>query len=414
VSNSHSGSSLILSNRIIPVDNNTVFLGHMDITANDVLYGIEPTSNISTLRDGKFGGGIAVEEGTTNLWTGAYNIYNNYASNGQMTASLVALNETYMGATVYRLSMTPISANAVTSMQNDMWSHGVFGSSRTYNSGNTYMASIYWRPVNKSDIVVGGTASNIAGWTDVGTYIQNDGWRRSVSKWYDIADRTDNKFWSFKNPSAVANETIMVDWVAPQIEQKLIATSYVNGTRGLGILKYPADYINSYEGTVSLWYKPHYPSSYVTAQSNSPKLLQIGDYYGNSSITLWNFINSFTVYVKGNSDSGWSASKSIGSIFTQDEWIMITVTWKNTDWKIYKNGVLAGSFTSTQALGQIAGNNLYVGGDGGDGGSSKGVVANGTIDELRIDKIARTDEEIASWYISNQPFYPKGIYRLAY
>jgi hypothetical protein len=31
--------------------------------------------------------------------------------------------------------------------------------------------------------------------------------------------------------------------------------------------------------------------------------------------------------------------------------------------------------------------------------------ANGIIDELRIDKIARTDEEIAGWYKANAPFY---------
>jgi hypothetical protein len=57
---------------------------------------------------------------------------------------------------------------------------------------------------------------------------------------------------------------------------------------------------------------------------------------------------------------------------------------------------------------------MYVGGDGGDGGSSAGKACNGIIDELRIDNIARTDEEIQSWYIANQPFYPKGIHRLAY
>jgi hypothetical protein len=35
-------------------------------------------------------------------------------------------------------------------------------------------------------------------------------------------------------------------------------------------------------------------------------------------------------------------------------------------------------------------------------------------DELRIDKIARTDEEILAWYYSGGPFYPRGIYRKSY
>jgi hypothetical protein len=39
---------------------------------------------------------------------------------------------------------------------------------------------------------------------------------------------------------------------------------------------------------------------------------------------------------------------------------------------------------------------------------------NGMIDELRVDKIARTDDEIAAWYESNSPFWPRGIYRKSY
>jgi hypothetical protein len=189
MSNAHKGSRLQLIDEVIPVGFDSAHF-NFDFSETGIQFGnlVQPSANsVFTLRpsEGKWGGCIAVEQGTTNVWTGAMNIYNNYSSNGQMTASLIALNETYMGQTVYRLTMTPISANALSSVNNSLYNQGVFGSSETYQSGNTYMASIYWRPVNKGDITVGGTASNIAGWSDVETHSGNDNWNRSVSKWYD-------------------------------------------------------------------------------------------------------------------------------------------------------------------------------------------------------------------------------------
>jgi hypothetical protein len=34
------------------------------------------------------------------------------------------------------------------------------------------------------------------------------------------------------------------------------------------------------------------------------------------------------------------------------------------------------------------------------------------IDELRIDNVARTQDEILAWYMSNNPFYPMGDERI--
>jgi hypothetical protein len=416
MSNSHKQSRLILSKQLISVDENTTFLAHYDITENDVLRGIEPHSSVVTLRDGHYGGGVAVEEGTTNLWAGKFNIYNNYASNGQMTASLIALNETYMGDTIYRLAMTPISSNALTSMKNDLWSHGVYGSHRTYESGNTYMSSIYWRPISHSDISVGGTASNIAGWSTVGTYEQNDGWNRSVSKWYDTTTRSDNKFWSYRTPSAELNKPVIIDWVAPQIERKQIETSFTKTSRGAGILSYDSkDIINPDEGTISFWYKPtHDTSSSYGSQNYSPKLLQVGSYHGIGSFSFWNINNSLTLYVRGENSTGWTLVRNLGNILVKDKWEMFAISWNGTSFKIYRSGALVSSGESQTRLGNISTGRFYVGGDGGDGGGAEGKACNGIIDELRIDKIERTHEEIEGWYISQLPFYPKGIYRLAY
>ena len=49
MSTSHKGSLLQAKNVVLPVDNFTSFLAHYDITENDVLNGITPISNISTL-----------------------------------------------------------------------------------------------------------------------------------------------------------------------------------------------------------------------------------------------------------------------------------------------------------------------------------------------------------------------------
>jgi hypothetical protein len=183
------------------------------------------------------GDGIALEKTTTNLWVGGFTIYNNYG----VTASLTKLNETYMGEPVYRLAMTPTVDN-VSGFRTELWSHGVYGSSITYLANTKYANSIFWRCVNKPDISVGNTASNIGGWTDGPTVKYSDGWNRTMA-FRDgtvTTDKTGHIFFSFRSLSAQAGETIYVDWACPQIEQQPYQTAYTKTSRsGYGMVEIP-------------------------------------------------------------------------------------------------------------------------------------------------------------------------------
>jgi hypothetical protein len=200
----------------------------------------------------KFGNGIGCNEATTNLWTGGFNIYNN----NSVPATITTLSETYMGRPVYRVGMTVDDAHssALTDFRTSLASHGVYGSSRTYKANTKYADSIFWRPVNKTDIVVGGTASNIGGWTAKPHVVYSNGWKRyTATRDGSVAtDKTDNVFFSFYCPSLQLNETIYIDWCCPQIEEgRNFFTEYTYTSRANTYLQYPNYPIR----TLSLWVK---------------------------------------------------------------------------------------------------------------------------------------------------------------
>jgi hypothetical protein len=177
---------------------------------------------------------LVIEPGTTNLWAGAFTVYNNYG----MPNTNVALAETFLNQVIRRVSITPNSANIV-NFQTALSSHGVYGSSRTYKANTAYVISVYWRPItHPENTQVALTASNMGGWIDRGTVAVGGGWyRTSAYRPASVSvDKTDNVFFSFKCPTAVADVPIYMDWVCPQIEEaKTIPTSYIVGTRPEGI-----------------------------------------------------------------------------------------------------------------------------------------------------------------------------------
>lgn len=172
-------------------------------------------------------------EGTTNLWSGAFTVYNNYA----MPNTKTLLSEYYLGQQITRVSITPDST-CVSDFQTALHSHGVYGSYRTYKAYTTYAISVYWRPITyPTDMQVGLTASNIGGWISGATTAIGDGWYRTYA-YRDgsvTTDKTDNIFFSFKSSLAIAGTPIYVDWVCPQIEEGMaIPTPFTTGTRSEG------------------------------------------------------------------------------------------------------------------------------------------------------------------------------------
>lgn len=171
-------------------------------------------------------------EPTVNLWSGVLRIYNNYG----VPATLVTTGEKYQGYTVYRLGMTVTDAysSALTSFRTGLSSHGVCGGSMTFKANTKYTASIIWKPINKFDVIVGGIASNIGGWTSQPTEDLKNGWFRYTQTRNGMVttDKSDNVYHSFISPSLQLNETVYIDFCCPQIEEKGYSTPYTPTSRG--------------------------------------------------------------------------------------------------------------------------------------------------------------------------------------
>ena len=389
MSKAHEGSSLPIKT-CLPVDEHTTFLAHYDITDEENLHGIVPTTSIATLRpnEGKFGGGIAIEEGTTNLVVNpTFTTTSNWALSTNGTR--VFTTDGYWGKITvpsgevgrfYYLEQTrniTIPAN-----QSVTWTVkfknnvvGRVGIRLVMFSG----ASPVQQPQRNFDLDGSGGTITVS---VTGTHTANvDRLRLDIltGSWY----------------SGLTDTTI--EFTEAQVEQKPFATSFVNGSRPTGRLAYEFD-TNSWQNfTFMCW----------TKVSTDRAFRMLGGAW-----TKWYFSwanNSTNSLLVSWVEDGVQRVLSTPNILEVDcrEWNMVGFTYDGTNIHIYMNGKLVRSGTgkfnspsnSPLGIGTISGN-------------STSHVLNGIIDEVRIDKIVRTPEEIAQWYNSSSPFFPKGIHRV--
>lgn len=229
-----------------PPDIYASFISGFDMMKRDGSIVTPSSTPVATILPG---GGVVVEEATTNLWSGALNIYNNLG----IPATLTRLEEQLFGEPVYRLTMTPNTQSQVDDLRVNFWNHGVYGSYRTYLANTAYCSSIFWRQVDKP-VEVGGTPSNIGGWANNADITFPNGWKRH-SSYRDgtvTTDKSDSKYFGFRCPSINLGESVSIDFACPMIEQgRIFATAYVNGSRGNGVLNYPSSILNTDEWTIA-------------------------------------------------------------------------------------------------------------------------------------------------------------------
>lgn len=154
-------------------------------------------------------------------------VYNNYG----VSASLSATGGSFMGYPIYRLTMTPTSAN-VSDFRTSLFNHGVYQSSYTYAASTPYSYWIYYKPVTHPDVRVGGTASNISGWIEHSPeYFGNGWWRVGQYRNGGVTEtKTDSIFTSFYTPTAAAGVPISIDFCGPHL---ISGTSSIIETFGL-------------------------------------------------------------------------------------------------------------------------------------------------------------------------------------
>ena len=429
----HLKSNLSISKSPIPVDKNTILMCHYDISTIST-NGIEPTTDTSvltgmnqrvtpngTIYDGKYGGAVTLEEATTNIMP------NGDFSNGTTSWSIVSggdpMNNTYSvreesGKKYLHVHWERISGSGNT------WPF-IKGTTR-YTTPGTYTLSCEVRINGQS----GDTAEvrHAAIDNDYGT----DGriaWGfggKQLGVWHKVVlTRTFNathviggvtkdlsaSFELYSGSLDVIGEYVDFDIREIQIEQKSFKTSFVNGTRDAGNLTYPINIAGDF--TISFWCKFDY-EWYKNIISYNKILLQMWDTTTNSHIDYTDYagaLNTNNNFFNLEPDANWdSIMHHWHSTFnySKDTWYFINIIKLGSTLSrvIYDNS------------GTVVSNNLFTYSD-----STKLQDFNFNeirfksewstiIDELRIDKVARSSEEILSWYISKCPFYAKERYKL--
>lgn len=218
-----------------------------------------------------------------------YNIYNNFG----VTATLVKLNERYNNCDIYRLTMTP-TESSLSSFQNTLHSHGIYGFSRTFTASTKYCFWILWRPVTHFDVVVGGTASNIGGWTEIASQEWGDGWNIVGQKRTGSVteNKSDSIFTSFKCPSAVVGTPISIDFCCPHLVE---GYDYI-----LDEFDYQGNNPNYVEDCSGYGYTAT-KNGTLTFNTDSPRYSGCNTFDANTSylkppaMTTAGFANSFTI-----------------------------------------------------------------------------------------------------------------------
>lgn len=166
---------------------------------------------------------------TTNVVGDTMSIYNNVP--GDVTATLTTTGQTYYGANIYALTLTPTTASGVSYLTNgNNPGIGVVSSGGGGNA-NTYTGhAIFYKPtVTMYSTPLFTNYSNIPGY-GAGSLGSNssvavgNGWYRGQVIWYDTVTRSDGKYWAINPLSATLNIPIVIYWAGPFREDRNSST----------------------------------------------------------------------------------------------------------------------------------------------------------------------------------------------
>ena len=356
-----------------------------------------------------------------------YSVYNNYASAG-FTASIANTGRTYNSCKIYRLTYTPGSdTTKLNNVKTSLANHGIMGFRRTFLANTKYCFWILCKPISHPDTIVGGTASNISGWTEIPMKKYSDDWYivGQCRKGNVTTDKTDSIFTSFKTPSAEAGVPITIDFCCPHLLE------------GYDSILPEYDYIGTDPGIVdSSGYNNHGTRNGSLAVSTSTSRYSYSTVFDGSSayIDINNAMfpailnESFTVSMWiYNSDSGdrsilfgnyglsgsffniekttaekvrfyWNASPDItlaNTLLTADVFSHLVITKSGSTVKSYINGVLKDTSTTT-LTGTIpsTATNFRIGSDNRTGST----MFKGSISDFRLYATALSADDVKRLY----------------
>lgn len=206
-----------------------------------------------------------------------------------------------------------------------------------------------------------------------------DGWIRCSRKvTITVAGNTWFRWNMFSNEM---DSEVLVDNF--QIERKQYATSFIDGVRGAGNLQYQLPTISA-PLTCSFWFKR-------TAGASTSQLVNLID--GTREWRLWLDWGSDMSFSLANllSTGTVSYGRVDGGVVSSD-WTFIAFVVSETELVLYQDGEVIGRSTHGVSVPNFE---LLTVGHHNEGAQPP---INGMFDELRVDKIARTDQEIQAWY----------------
>ena len=366
-------------------------LWHFD-TSLESTDGIQPLSGaVYTLKpnEGKFGGAVAVEEGTTNL-----------------LPELSQFNtEDYAGRSETIIEDNQIISTCV-KLDNTDTAFGAWSPEINIDSDTDYTFSFYVksnglkRLDNEEDNSKWRT--NITWLDSKGNFISSD----SIDL-IELTNQWQRIIISAKSPSNAEKAIVRVGCDRPnfeyvgaevrfkklQLEAKPFATSFVDGTRAAGRLRYEPSILNKTHGTIAVWFKLHNLNVYYnalittsTAPSPGPRLLIMREFESvhANKLRVW------------DGDGTTEDILTSTTVLQKDVWYHFAFTWSPSGRRLYINGSLEASNTRSVPIG---GSDFRVGywRDGLD-------FLNGLLDELLILPYAATEKEIKGWYEAKKPF----------
>jgi hypothetical protein len=356
--------------------------------------GLAPVGTpVATLRpgEGKFGGAVAVEEGTTNLLTA------NQSSVETNTTGFTAVNAATLTRDTAQYYSGVSSLKAI--FDNVSWFEGIQVDSVTASAGVTYSAQVRLKASgNLPSIRIYLSALNAAD-ADIG------------QAYLDVALTTSWQLFKIENFVTPATTAKLRIWVVSivqeagtiyydygQIEQKSFATSWTLGgtTRAAGSLKYPKSILNAAEGTIYGQFNLSTVNSSayqgLLGADGSPRLL-IGKEATTNFLKVWEH-NGTSEIIFGNSTA-----------LVASTWYSFAYTWGASGRALYLDGASVATNARNTPL-VLPDVDIPI-------GSWNGYFLNGLLDELRIDTKQRTAEEIKAWHDSNVAFVDAGQSQLA-
>lgn len=375
-----------------------------------VLYGgswTEGRSTYSLVADMPGGGGVLVEEQTLNYikepsapesWATSLDSTYGHVSYTTVETSLgvPAFQKTVkrMTTTDYRGVLTTIPWNTPTSM----------------STPHTF--SLY---IRLSSGEPGNVVFNFQGTDSAGARIDvNESHIIDSNEWKRIdlsRVLADNGFATliphmkiYTYPSSTADSVSVFELACPQMEAKTYSTSFVDGVRKLSHLEYPQQIFNRQEGTISFWAKAIRKVNHGLEHDH---LFYLGDSDGFSGITA----NKIEFHITRHSD-GAIVSQYVannGTTETLDsvssppgstnvgEWFHVAVAYKHGEaYSLYVDGVKKSTTTLDVLMppATVDAERMWVGRSAAESIRYSSAI----FDELRIDKVARTEAEIKAWY----------------